>query len=147
MDLETPHSESLPKQGLVLHVEDEDGDARTVARSIGKLSCGLRLKRVVDGREALELLAEIDRGEQEVPDLILLDLKLPYASGMDVLRRGRGINCLAGTPIVILTSSDVETDRRQCGELGCTEYLVKPMDFLEFQRLVQEACIKYVHGC
>src|ERR1700722_13139872 len=108
----------VAKSPLILHVEDEDGDARTVARTISKMTCAFRLIRAIDGKEALRLLSEIERGDHEAPDLILLDLKLPYASGMEVLRSARATRSLAETPIVILTSSDVEEDRRQCAKLG-----------------------------
>ncbi len=132
------------KEPLILHVEDDDGDARVVARALSKADFDVRLERLVDGRAALESVEAMCSGAHEIPTMVLLDLKLPYATGFDILEAARKCEALACVPIVVFTSSNVEEDHQRCEQLGCTAYMVKPIDFGEFQNLIKNVCRKYV---
>ena len=133
-----------PPVPLVIHIEDDEGDARMVARSLTRARCRARIVRVVDGREAFTMIDSVANGSFERPDLVLLDLKLPYASGIEVLQRARSYEQLSGLPIVVLTSSDVELDHRLCTEFGCTEYAVKPIDYFDFMVSLKEIFERYI---
>lgn len=117
----------------MLHVEDDEGDAHLVVRCLSQWPTPVRIQRASDGREALNTFEAIVNEEQECPDLVLLDLKLPYYHGVEVLRWARAQQSLKGVPIVMLTSSDMPSDVEACREAGCTEYVVKPMDYLDLK--------------
>jgi two-component system alkaline phosphatase synthesis response regulator PhoP len=76
---------------------------------------------VGDGREALDYL----RGEAPV-DVILLDIMMPYLSGLEVLAEARRLPHRAATPVIILTAKGQEADRRQAVELGAADFFTKP---------------------
>jgi two-component system, response regulator len=123
----------------ILLVEDSDADAELIARALRKGNIVNHVVRVRDGVEALEFIFREGafkdrRGEQ--PRLILLDLKMPRLSGLDVLRR---LKADAGTkliPVVVLTSSAEEQDVIESYKLGVNSYLVKPVAFADFAAVI-----------
>lgn len=131
---------------VVLHVEDDESDARMVVRGFASARCQVDIVHAIDGRIATEMIDEIALGNRQIPDLILLDLKLPFASGFELLTRARAVVALADVPIVILTSSNLEDDRVRGHALGCTDYLVKPFDYHEFKSLVRDIAERYLNS-
>lgn len=124
--------------GTVLVVEDNPYDCElTLAALVGVA------KEVVvarDGVEALDYL--LGRGAWSAhpppaPDLVLLDLNLPRVDGLQVLRTLRGDSRVAGTRVVVFTSSDEERDREGCRKLGVVDYFQKTVDFALFRRQVR----------
>jgi CheY-like chemotaxis protein len=115
---------------LILLVEDDEHDVFFFRRALGKagLECPLRL--VSDGEQALHYLngdgKYADRAAHPLPDIIFLDLKLPFVSGMEVLEHIRNQPALNRIDVIVLTSSPEERDRKRAFELGAKEYLVKP---------------------
>ena len=95
-----------------------------------------------DGEEALDFLfkrgkyADKDHGQN--PELILLDLKIPYINGLEVLKQIRSNERTAAIPVVVLTSSVEETDRTESYRLGANSFFVKPINFDEFMGLLQQ---------
>ena len=93
-----------------------------------------------DGREALDYLfgagKYVGRNLNEMPALILLDLKLPKIEGLEVLRMVRADERTRLLPVVILTSSKVEQDLVRGYTLGTNSYVRKPIDFIEFTKAV-----------
>jgi CheY-like chemotaxis protein len=96
---------------------------------------------VHDGRAALDYLtsqgAYADRAAHPLRQLLILDLKLPHLSGLEVLKWLRGQPGLRRLPVVVLTSSDEEGDVIKAYDLGANSYLVKPAGLAEWQRLSQ----------
>ncbi len=90
-----------------------------------------------DGAEALDQLFGPNAGVR-LPDLVLLDLKLPKVSGLEVLQKIRSVERTRGLPIVILTSSDEERDIVESYNLGANSYIRKPVDFDEFIDAVRQ---------
>jgi len=93
------------------------------------------------GEEALDYLSGrgqyADRGAYPMPQLILLDLKLPRIDGSSVLRKIKGTPGLKRIPVIVLTSSQQEADRALCYELGANSYLVKPVSFEAFLDVIR----------
>ena len=127
---------------VILLVEDNEDDEVLALRALTRNHI---LKRVVvarDGAEALDYLfatgTHASRGPEEAPALVLLDLKLPKISGLDVLRSLRGDKRTKYLPVVILTSSKEEQDLVSGYSLGANSYIRKPVDFGQFSEAVQQ---------
>jgi CheY-like chemotaxis protein len=117
----------------VLLVEDNEDDVLFVRRAFGRAKLSNPLHVAEDGDVAVAYLSgsgeHADRVRHPLPTLILLDLKLPRRSGLEVLEWLRGQPNLRKTPVVVLTSSKESSDVDRAFELGASGYLVKPVDF------------------
>jgi two-component system, response regulator len=116
-----------------LAVEDDPNDALFLQRAFQKLGFGEALKILVDGQEARDYLS--GRGKYgdpalcPVPDVIILDLKLPRLNGLEFLTWLRTDTRLASSPVVVLTSSANSGDVARAKSLGVISYFVKPAGF------------------
>jgi two-component system response regulator len=123
----------------ILLVEDSDADAELIIRALRKANVVNRLVRVRDGVEAVEFVfrsgAFKDRGAGN-PRLIMLDLKMPRMSGIDVLRRLKSDEASKNIPVVVLTSSAEAQDVQESYKFGVNSYLVKPVAFSDFTNVV-----------
>ena len=126
---------------IILLVEDNPDDEALTLRALRKANVANRVVVARDGVEALDYLfgtgAHAGRDAPGVPELVLLDLKLPRVDGLEVLRRIRTDARTALLPVVILTSSNEERDRIQGYTLGANSYVRKPVDFAQFAEAVQ----------
>jgi CheY-like chemotaxis protein len=117
-------------KSTILVVEDTDDDVFFLKRALIDSGIDHPLQVVVDGRNALDYLAGkgefADRSKYPIPFLILLDLKLPYVMGLDVLKWVREQPEYAGTLVVVLTSSQQDSDMEETFRLGGNGYLIKP---------------------
>jgi two-component system, response regulator len=121
---------------MILIVEDNPDDEALTLRALKKNNIGNRLVVVRDGVEALDFLfctgSYAERDPRDVPQAILLDLKLPKIDGLEVLKRIRANERTSLLPVVILTSSKEEQDLLQSYRNGANSYVRKPVDFNEF---------------
>ena len=121
---------------MILLVEDNADDEELTLRALKKNHIGNKVFIVRDGAEALDFLfctgIYADRDPHEMPQVTLLDLKLPKVDGLEVLRRLRADPRTHTLPIVILTSSNEERDVVEGYQLGANSYVRKPVDFNEF---------------
>ena len=115
----------------ILLVEDNPMDVDLTKRAFAKRKLVNPLVVARDGEEALGHLAQWEQGAPQ-PVVILLDLKLPKVSGLDVLRRIKGHPRYKAIPIVMLTTSSEDTDVRTAYELGANSYIIKPVNFENF---------------
>jgi len=126
----------------ILLVEDTEADAELAIRALRKRGLANHLVWVKDGAEALDFLfAEGDYADRDVgshPKVVLLDLRLPKVSGIEVLRRIKADVRTQEIPVVALTSSKEESDLDECYKLGVNSYITKPVEFEEFARVVGE---------
>lgn len=128
-----------PKQVHFLLVEDDDAHAELAMMELGRVGQGVTVDRVADGAAALEYLRRTGTYTQaRRPDVVLLDLKLPRLDGHEVLQAIKGDALLQTIPVVVLTTSDAETDRVRAYFRHANSYVVKPLDFESFQRVVRE---------
>ena len=113
----------------ILLVEDNADDEQLTLRAMRQSDIPNMIRVARDGAEALDKLF----GEgQHLPDLVLLDLKLPKVSGLEVLQKIRADDRTKTLPVVVLTSSDEERDIVESYELGANSYIRKPVDFDQF---------------
>jgi two-component system response regulator len=119
---------------IVLLVEDNPDDVELTIRAFKKSQIGNRVVVVRDGAEALQYLFEVDASgaHQLLPEVVLLDLKLPKVDGLEVLRRVRADPRTHLLPVVVLTSSNEERDMVESYRLGANSYVRKPVEFSEF---------------
>jgi two-component system response regulator len=126
----------------ILLVEDNPYDVELTLRALSEHHLANRVHVVRDGAEALAFLfgegKEGGRVPDPLPKVILLDLKLPLVSGLEVLRRIKGDERLRSTPVVVLTSSREDQDVVASYELGVNSYIVKPVEFEDFVAAVSK---------
>ncbi|MCJ7435704.1 MAG: response regulator [Anaerolineales bacterium] len=125
----------------ILLVEDNPSDIGLTRRALEKSHIANKLIVVEDGQEALDYLFGgdplTDQKLNELPALILLDLKLPKVDGLQVLRRIRANERTSRLPVVMLTTSSEEDDIAQSYDLGANSYIRKPVDFNQFVEAIQ----------
>ncbi|MBV8881802.1 MAG: response regulator [Planctomycetaceae bacterium] len=125
----------------VLHVEDEPSDRLIISAAFAKTAPGVKLCAVPDGAEAIAYLAGQgtyqDRELYPLPQLVLLDLKLPKKSGFEVLEWVKAQPNLKQIPVIILTSSPESKDVERALGLGASSYLVKRVDLKEMREIVR----------
>lgn len=132
----------MPSAVEILLVEDNPADLELTLHAFKTHNFGNRVHVVRDGAEAIEFLfssgANGVRSAEEGPKVILLDLKLPKVDGLEVLRRIKTHERLRIIPVVVLTSSQEESDIVQSYHLGVNSYIVKPVDFDRFAEAVRQ---------
>src|SRR4051812_36401069 len=142
---------STPDTAVILLVEDREDDVFLIKKAFSKANLNNPVYVVNDGEQAIAyLMGDVpysNRNEYPLPDIILLDLKMPRLDGFEVLtwiRRQPGIR---GLPVIVLTSSEELRDVNQAYALGANSFLVKPLDFensLSLIRMVEKYWIRTV---
>jgi CheY-like chemotaxis protein len=126
----------------ILFAEDSTDDALLTMRALTKNGFNNKIHHVRDGAGALDFMycqAEYAlRRSKENPKLILLDLKMPKVSGMQVLEKIKADVNFKSIPVVMLTSSKEDPDIEKCYALGANSYIVKPVDSDSFFRAIKE---------
>jgi two-component system response regulator len=121
---------------MILLVEDNPDDEALTLRALNKNNIGNRVVVVRDGVEAIDFLfctgEYAKRDPHDLPQVILLDLKLPKLDGLEALKRIRADARTSLLPVVILTSSKEERDLLESYKHGANSYIRKPVDFNEF---------------
>lgn len=125
----------------VLLAEDDAADAELILASLGEEGLDGRVHTVRDGEEALDFLfcraSYSPRVTALAPRLVLLDIKLPKLTGLEVLRAVKQEPRTRAIPVVMLTSSVIERDVQLGYDLGANSYIQKPVDFAEFRDRVR----------
>jgi two-component system response regulator len=117
---------------VILLVEDNPRDETLTLRALRKSNIVNDIVVARDGAEALDLLLGASDGAEALPQLVLLDLKLPKIDGLEVLRRLRADARTRRLPVVVFTSSNEEEDLIRSYDLGANSYVRKPVDFDQF---------------
>jgi CheY-like chemotaxis protein len=119
----------------ILLVDDDSAGAELTVAALSEFDLGVEIDITADGEEALDYLFR--RGPHAhrlgpLPALVLLDLKMPKVDGHEVLRQIRADETLRELPVIVLTSSDHDADKRMSQSLGSNGYLVKPVSIDDF---------------
>jgi CheY-like chemotaxis protein len=135
----------MPDPAVILLAEDEEDYVLLVKRAFSEAKITNPLHVVSTGQEAMAYLKGegkyVNRDEYPLPDLLLLDLKLPGFSGFEIIGWARSQPGLAGLRIVVLTSSDELKDVNDAYRLGANSFLMKPYDFadlVQFSRMISQ---------
>ena len=125
---------------VILLVEDDLAHIEIIKRNFEASRLANRLISVEDGQEALDYLYRKgkykDTDQSPLPNLILLDLRLPKVDGLEVLKTIKADSALSSIPVVILTTSPAESDMVKAYKYNANSYLVKPVDFSKFNQLM-----------
>jgi CheY-like chemotaxis protein len=130
----------MDKLPRILYAEDNENDVELTMAALSDINLANQIDIVRDGEEALDYLlckgkyAERSNGN---PAFVLLDIKMPKLDGIEVLRAIRANEALASLPVVMLTSSQMESDVFESYHLGVNGFVVKPIDFAEFVKAVR----------
>lgn len=126
----------------ILLIEDNPNDAELTIRALKKNNIANNILHIGDGEEALEFFFATgrykDRSENITPKVVILDLKLPKVSGIEVLQKVKSDERTKLIPIVVLTSSKEERDVIESYKYGANSYIVKPVDFNKFAESIKE---------
>jgi len=126
----------------ILLAEDSASDAEMTINALKNYNLANKLFHVKDGAALLDFIfAEgqfAHRNIENQPKVILLDLKMPKVNGIQALQKIRGDERTKRIPIVVLTSSKEDPDIKKCYDLGVNSYVVKPVEFDEFQKAISE---------
>jgi len=120
----------------ILLVEDNVDHAHLVMRKLKSFQVANKIMHIEDGEAALQYLAKAGQ-EKNLPHIILLDLRLPKVDGLEVLKFVKSNQVFMDIPVVILTTSDAETDIAKAYHLHANSYLVKPVNFENFTELME----------
>jgi len=132
----------MNRANTILLVEDNADDEELTLRAFKRSKVLNQVEVVRDGAEALDYLfatgVHAERDPKAMPSVILLDLKLPKLSGLEVLRRVRADERTRRIPVVVLTSSNEEKDILSSYGLGANSFVRKPVDFAQFMEAAQQ---------
>src|SRR4051794_41136268 len=130
-----------PSTATVLHIDDDANDTALLQAAARSADLDFRLHNVEDGERAIAYLSGVepygDRSMYPLPSLILLDLKMPRATGFEVLKWIRKHPELGNLPVVVLSGSELQEDVRRAYGVGANSYLVKPIGFEALVNLVR----------
>jgi CheY-like chemotaxis protein len=124
-------------ENKILHVEDNPDDVMLMNLAFSRAGVAARLHVVTDGNEAIAALQQGSGASGSPPICVLLDVKLPRVSGLEVLEWIRKQPRLKRMPVILLTSSNQSTDINRAYDLGANSFLVKPPDLDSLTQLVK----------
>ena len=115
----------MKEEMVILFVEDDDGHARLIEKNLRRAGIRNEMLRFQDGQEILDFLFR--RGE---------DIRIPKLDGVEVLRQIKQDDELRKIPVIMLTTTDDPREVDACHSLGCSHYIVKPVEYEEFARVL-----------
>jgi CheY-like chemotaxis protein len=143
-------SMTLPEDAVILLAEDLENDVLLVQRALEKAAVTNRLFVVRDGEEALAYLHGLekfsDRDEYPLPNILLLDLKMPKVNGFEVLTEIRKNPEFAALRVIVLTSSEEIFEVNKCYEMGANSFLVKPIEFENLTAMMRTLASFWLHS-
>lgn len=140
IDLIRAERTNLRAQGVmtphILLIEDNLSDIELIQTAFEEADLLAKFTVIRDGEEAINHIIQLAAAGTPIPDLIILDLNLPRASGHDVLAEIRKNNAFSSMPVLVLSTSNHPLDRKRCFAAGATDYFVKPPHFEDLLALV-----------
>jgi CheY-like chemotaxis protein len=131
----------MKKEVIILIAEDDDGHATLIERNLRRAGLLNEIVRFKDGQETLDFLFEKGKGSKRKHDtayLLLLDIRMPKVDGVEVLRQVKADKDLKKLPIIMVTTTDDPREVELCHELGCSNYITKPIDYDSFMEAVRQ---------
>src|SRR5438105_2003731 len=124
--------ELMKQEVVILIAEDDAGHARLIEKNLSRAGLNNQIVRFENGQAILDFLLCRGPGPKRTPEtpyLLLLDIRMPKVDGVEVLRQIKGHPELRKMPVSMLTTTDDPREVGRCHELGCNNYIVKPVDY------------------
>jgi CheY-like chemotaxis protein len=125
---------------IILVADDDAGHARLVEKNLRRAGLNNRILRFEDGQQILDFLFQPSDGnhvEHSIPYLLLLDIRMPKVDGIEVLRQVKEHPHLRRVPVIMLTTTDDPREVERCHLIGCSNYMVKPVDYDKFSEAIK----------
>ena len=133
--------EVFTEEVVLLLAEDDDGHASLIMKNLRRAGISNQMLRFKDGQETLEFLSPNGEGTHRVPGtayILLLDIRMPKVDGVEVLRQLKQDTKLHKLPVIMVTTTDNPSEVKRCYELGCSNYITKPIDYDKFINTIRE---------
>ncbi|MHC4300641.1 MAG: response regulator [Planctomycetota bacterium] len=130
----------MDKDMVILIAEDDAGHFQLIKKNLWLACVNNDILQFKDGEQILDFLFKTGDGmhmDDTKQYIVLLDIRMPKVDGLDVLRRMKDTEKLRKIPVIMLTTTGEEDMIKQCYELGCSCYMVKPVDYHSFMEAVQ----------
>lgn len=134
-------SDPMAREVVVLIADDDAGHARLIEKNLQRGGLHNSVLRFENGQEILDFLFRRGAGFKRTPDtayLLLLDIRMPKVDGVEVLRQIKADPELRKIPVSMLTTTDDPREVGRCHELGCNNYIVKPVDYEKFSEAIKQ---------
>jgi CheY-like chemotaxis protein len=131
----------MKKEGVILIAEDDEGHFELIKRSLQRAGVCNQILRFADGQETLDFLFVRGDGPKRETDreyLLLLDIRMPKIDGIEVLEKVKQDPELKKIPVIMLTTTDDPRTVERCHKLGCSVYIVKPVEYQDFADAVRK---------
>ena len=125
----------MKKEVIIIIAEDDDGHAKLIKKNLRRSGISNKIIHYKDGREVLNFFFKKGKDlhrDDSCPYLLLLDIKMPKIDGLEVLRKLKDDSELCKLPVIIITTTDDPKEVEICHELGCSNYVTKPIDYDKF---------------
>ena len=126
---------------VILIADDDPGHARLIDKNLARAGLTNPIEHFENGQEILDFLFRRGHGRQrsvDTPYLLLLDIRMPKVDGVEVLRQIKEDPELRKIPVSMLTTTDDPREVQRCHALGCSNYIVKPVDYEKFAEAIKQ---------
>lgn len=127
------------REVIILIAEDDAGHARLIQKNLARAGLNNGIDRFENGQAILDFLFRRGPGahrQDDVPYLILLDIRMPQVDGIEVLSQIKADPELRRIPVIMLTTTDDPREVDRCHDIGCSSYIVKPVDYGKFAEAI-----------
>jgi len=132
---------AMKKEAVIIIADDDEGHASLIRKNLRRAGLTNEILHFKDGIETVEFLFDSENGPKRGSGdafVLLLDIRMPKMDGVEVLRRVRTDDDLRGMPVIMITTTDDPREIQKCHELGCNNYLSKPIDYDKFVRSIRQ---------
>lgn len=132
---------NVTREVVILIVEDDPGHVRLIERNLERAGLHNPIEVFQNGQEVLDFLhgrGSARKRQADTPYLLLLDIRMPKVDGVEVLRQVKAHPELRKIPVSMLTTTDDPREVARCHELGCSNYIVKPVDYEKFSEAINQ---------
>ena len=131
----------MKKEVVIILAEDDEGHAALIQKNLKRAGITNEMLYFSDGQETLDFLMK--KGEQphlkpDTPYVLLLDIRMPKVSGLSVLKQIKHDDELRKIPVIMLTTTDDPQEVERCHALGCSNYIVKAVDYEKFVAAIRQ---------
>ena len=138
--LKVMKTQSMTREVIILIADDDPGHARLIEKNLSRAGLHNAIRRFENGQQVLDFFFCQGEGPHRLPDrsyLLLLDIRMPKVDGVETLRQVKQDAELRKIPVIMLTTTDDPREVERCHALGCSSYIVKPVDYDKFAEAIK----------